>query len=209
MPNPSLATEGWVLFKKPPAETFQTFVVFSAEHGNLTVLKRMARTAGGSNQPAMDLFDEVELQIESRNQGQTWFVHELRLITRFGEIGRSYDSLRLASDFAALVCRNHVGQDSRARLYTLLRTSFSAFATAAHPEVVYFKSLYCFARDEGYPLKQQWLPTLPKALREQAEFLLRSPLAGLPADSGKDPQLALLQSRLEDYLRGHTDVLVG
>lgn len=208
MPNPSQETDGWVLLKKPPAETFQTYVVFSAEHGNLTVLKRVPRTAS-SLQPAMDLFDEVSLQLESRNQGRTWFVQELRVLTRFERIGRSYESLQLASDFAALVCRNHVSQDSRAQLHSLLRTSFSAFATDAPPEVVYFKSLYCFARDEGYPLKQQWMPTLPGALRGYAESLLRSPLAALPAGSGRNPDLALLQDRLEDYLRGHTDILVG
>lgn len=207
MSTPSLATDAWVLFKKPPAETFQTFVVFSAEQGHLTVLKRISRKSAAM-QPAIDLFDEVSLQLENRNQGPSWFVREVRLLTRFAAIGRSYDSLRLASAFAALVCRNQVAQDSRAKLYALLRTSLAAFASASPPDVVYFKSLYCFARDEGYPLKQQWLPSLPQALLEHAVLLLKSPLADLPADAGNHPYLLELQGRLNDFLRGHTDVLV-
>ncbi|MBP7143467.1 MAG: hypothetical protein KBA71_16295 [Opitutaceae bacterium] len=207
MSTPSLATEAWVLFKKPPAETFQTFVVFSAEHGHLTVLKRLSRKSAGT-QPAIDLFDEVSLLLENRNQGPSWFVREVRLLTRFAAIGRNYDALRLASAFATLVCRNQVGHDSRAKLYALLRTSLAAFASAAPPGVVYFKSVYCFVRDEGYPIKQQWLPSLPQALHDQAVALLKSTLADLPGNAGNHPDLLELQDRLNDFLRGHTDVLV-
>lgn len=207
MSTPSLATDAWVLFKKPPAETFQTFVVFSAEQGHLTVLKRVSRKSAAT-QPAIDLFDEVSLQLENRNQGPSWFVREVRLLTRYAAIGRSYDSLRLASAFAALVCRNQVAHDSRAKLYALLRTSFAAFATAASPDIVFFKSLYCFARDEGYPLKQQWLPSLPQAVREHAVSLLKFFLADLAADAGNHPALPELQGRLNNFLRDHTEVLV-
>lgn len=207
MSSPSLATDAWVLFKKPPAEKFQTFVVFSSEHGHLTVLNRLSRKAG-STQPVIDLFDEVSLQLENRGQGPSWFVRETRLLTRLSGIGREFESLRHASAFATLVCRNPVAEDSRTKLYALLRTSFSAFASNASPEIVYFKSVYCFARDEGYAIKQQWLPSLPPSLREPAEKLLKRPLAELPAHAAGIPELPELQQRMEEFLRGHTDVLV-
>ncbi|MBP8255714.1 MAG: hypothetical protein KAX37_00220 [Opitutaceae bacterium] len=207
MSSPSLATDAWVLYKKPPAETFQTFVVFSAEQGHLTILKRISRKPAPT-QPAIDLFDEASLLLENRDQGPSWFIREVRLLTRFAAIGRTYDSLRLASAFAALVCRNQVGHDSRTKLYALLRTSLAAFAGEAPPEVVYFKSIYCFARDEGYPMKQQWLPSLPQPLLDHAISLLKSPLAALPEDAGNHPNLVELQDRLNNFLRGHTDVLV-
>lgn len=208
MPNPSLATDAWVLLKRPPAETFRTLVVFSAEHGNLTVLLRVTKKPNASH-VALDLFDEVFLQLETRNQGQTWFVQDTQLLLRQIEIGRSYETLRLASAFAALVVRNNVVEDSRPGVYALVRTALAAFASPAPPEIVYFKSVYCFARDEGYPLKQQWLPTLPPELRDRAARLLHTPLAELPVASTPAAEVEALQNHLDNYLRGYTDILVG
>lgn len=204
MPAQSLQTEAFVLLKRPPADTFQSFTLFSAEHGALLALQRVAKKAF-STTTVLDLFDEVALLLESSNQGRTWFIKEARIVARFVDIGRSYEALRLASALAALVARNPVDEDSRAPVAALLRTAFGAFAGGARPDIVYFKSLYRFARDEGYPLKQQWFPTLPSSDRLDVATLLNRPLAeqSLPPEG-----VARLQRRLEEYLRGHTEVLV-
>ena len=47
MPAQSLATEAFVLLKRPPADAFQTFTVFSAEHGTLLIGAGAARPAPG------------------------------------------------------------------------------------------------------------------------------------------------------------------
>jgi hypothetical protein len=203
-----------VLLKRPPADSFQTLTIFSAEHGSLLVLQRVPKPAGRSPtraKPAsaastpLDLFDEVALALESSNQGRTWFVKEARVIARAEGIGRSYDALRLASALATLIARNPVHEDSRAAVGNLLRGAFAAFAGARRPDIVYFKSVYRFARDEGYPLKEQWFPTLPAADRAEVVTLLNRPLAGQTAA----PELvARYQRRLEEYLRGHTEILV-
>ena len=155
---------------------------------------------------ALDLFDEAALLLESSNQGRSWFLKEARLITRPTAIGRTYEGLRLASALAALIARNSVDEDSRPAVAELLRSAFSAFASDPRPDIVYFKSLYRFARDEGYPLKQQWFPTLPSADRAEVATLLNRPLSKqvAPLDA-----VARLQRRLEEYLRGHTEVLLG
>ncbi len=205
MPAQSLQTEAFVLLKRLPGEAFQTFTLFSAEHGALLALQRVARKSGSSTL-ALDLFDEVALMLESSNQGRTWFIQEARLITRPADIGRTYEALRLASALATLVARNTVEEGSRASVAVLLRGAFAAFAAGVRPDVVYFKSLYRFARDEGYPLKQQWFPTLPPADRADVATLLNRPLAEQTADA---PTVVRLQRRLEDYLRGHTEVLLS
>ena len=64
MPAPSLATDALVLLKRLPAESFQTYTVFSAEHGTLQVLQRIAKKSAATT-VALDLFDEVSLQLES------------------------------------------------------------------------------------------------------------------------------------------------
>lgn len=204
MPAQSLQTDGFVLLKRPAADAFQTFTVFSAEHGALLVLQRIAKKSAATS-VALDLFDEVSLALESSNQGRTWFLKEAQLIKRHPDLGRSYDALRFASALTALIARNPVHEESRPSVAELLRSALGAFASGARPDIVYFKSVYRFARDEGYPLKQQWFPTLPTADRAVVATLLNRPLAGQTADG---PAVARLQRRLDEYLRGHTEILV-
>src|SRR5882724_9611797 len=166
MPSRTLQVDAFVLLRRPATDAFQGFHVFSAEQGALLVFQRIPRKPSpgksvsktASAHLSLDLFDEVSLLLESSNQGQTWFVREPRLLARHATIGGSYESLRFASALAALIARNPVHEESRPAVTQLLRTAFSAFATAARPDIVYFKSVYCFARDEGYPVKQEWFP---------------------------------------------------
>lgn len=204
MPAQSLQTDAFVLLKRPPTDAFQSFTVFSAEHGPLVTLQRIAKKSAATS-VALDLFDEAALVLESSNQGRTWFIKEARLHQRHGAIGRSYEALQHASALATLVARNPGDEASRGAVAKLLRGAFAAFGSGVRPDVVYFKSLYRFARDEGYPLKQQWFPTLPAADRAEVATLLNRPLA---EQSSATAVVTRLQRRLEEYLRGHTEVLL-
>ncbi|HSY53373.1 MAG TPA: hypothetical protein VK785_02950, partial [Opitutaceae bacterium] len=210
VPGPTLQTDALVLLKQPPADAFQSFTVFSAEHGVLLALQRIPKKNATAT-VALDLFDDAALFLESSNQGRTWFVRESRLLSRPAGIGRRYESLRFASALTALIARNPVPDESRAPIAALLRAALAAFAKSARPELIYFKSLYRFARDEGYPVKQEWLAGLPAADRTQAERLLATPLATLEETPSAiaNPQLATLLRRLEEYLRTHTEILLG
>jgi hypothetical protein len=203
MPGRQLQTEAFVLLKRPPADSFQTFTLFSAEHGALLALQRLPKK-NAANHLALDLFDEVALSLETSNQGSTWFIKEVRLLARPAGIGRSYATLTLASTLAALIARNPVHEDSRVAVATLLRTALAAFAASPRADIVFFKSLYCFARDEGYPVKQQWFPSLSPADQVLAVELLNRPLA----DQTAPPESAAhLTRRLETYLRNETEIL--
>ncbi len=208
MPGLPLQTDAFVLLKRPATDAFQGFQAFSAEHGALLIHQRLARKAAATT-VALDLFDEVSLRLESPTQGQTWFVVEARLITRHPGLGRGYETLRHAAALATLVARNTVHEDSRASVAQLLRTAFAAFAAGRPPEVVWLKSLYVFARDEGYPVKQDWLPSLPTARRAEAERLLFAPLAAEAPPAALRAQVAPLVQGLEAYLRAHSDILLG
>lgn len=204
MPGLPLQTDAFVLLKRLPADSFQSFTLFSPSQGTMVVLQRLAKKAAGRSMP-LDLFDEVSLHLESSNQGQTWFVKEARILTRHANLGRSYETLRLASELAALVARNAVPEEGRAAVASLLRQALAAFASGARPDLVWFKSLYRFARDEGYPLKEEWFPTLPSADRSDVAALLNQPLAEQIATP---EAVARLTRRLEEYLRGHTEILL-
>jgi hypothetical protein len=204
MSGPSLTTDAFVLLKRPPADNFQALTAFSAQEGSLLVLQRLPKKSA-SNLTALDLFDEASLILDSSNQGQAWFIKETRLLNRPVGIARNYDALRLASALASVVSRNNVPEESRQRVYMLLRQSFDAFATSNRPDIVYLKSVYLFSRDEGYPLKQEWFPTLPASDRACLAELLKQPLATQTAPVATVDRL---QRRLEEYLRGRTEILL-
>ncbi len=205
MPGLTLHTDTFVLLKRPPGDSFQSCTVFSAEHGNLHVMQRLPKKKSGGNIPLpLDLFDEAALILESSNQGHTWFVKESRLISRAVGIGRSYEALLYASAFSSLIARNHVSEESRAPVAALLKQAFMAFNSSERPDIAHFKAVYCFARDEGYPIKQHWLPTLPVADRRVVTELLNQPIA---IQSATVTIVTRLQNRLEEYLRGHTEIL--
>jgi len=85
----------------------------------------------------------------------------------------------------------------------LLCTAFTAFAASDRPDIVYLKSLYCFARDEGYAVKQQWFPSLPSADRPLAIALINQPLA---IQTTSPPDVTRLLRSLENYVRQHTEI---
>lgn len=200
MAGPTQPLTAWVLGKRPPAESFQTLTLFSVEQGASLALQRISKK---SSSTVLDLFDEAELMVEIPGQGSASFVKETRLRTRLTEIGKSYESLRLACAFGNLVARNPIAEESRTSVYQLLSQAFNAFAQSARPDVVYLKSLYRFCRDEGYPLKQAWAPSLPPLERAALASILNQPVAEQTAD----PKLvAHLHRSLEDYLRRETEL---
>ena len=204
MPGQTLTTEAFVIEKRPPTDAFQTLGLFSAEHGNLVAMQRVPKKPTATH-VAPDLFDQVSAMLESSNQGRTWFVKELRIETRRAGIGRSYDALRFASGLAAVISRNPVHEESRENVAQLLETAFDAFETASRPDVVYLKSLYVFARDEGYPVKQEWLPALSDGDAEIATRIINRPLA---SEHPGTADVERIRQSLESYLGASTEIVI-
>ena len=212
-------TEAIVLLRRPStSDSFQTFSVFSAEHGGMLVLQRVSKNSskggkGGGIGAPLDLFSEMSLTLESSNQGRSWFVKEARLVKSAEGIGRDYETLRRASEFATLVARNMIAEESRTRVYALLQQVFEAFAGETQgkrsglADIIYIKAIYRFARDEGYPLKEQWFAALPQAERGQVATLINKPLAEQTAPP--PPQaVEMVRKKLEAYLRAQTEILM-
>ncbi len=204
MPGQTLTTAAFVIEKRPPTDAFQGFGLFSEEHGSLLAFQRVSKRAT-SLMAVPDLFDEVEVMLESSNQGRTWFVKDLRITARRTAIGRSYESLLFASALASVISRNPVHEESRENVALLLRTAFDAFASAERPDIVYLKSLYVFARDEGYPVKQEWIPSIPEGDRLLATGIINLPVAGQHA---APIEVARIRRSLEDYLGGNTEIVI-
>jgi len=204
VPGQTLTTEAFVIEKRPPTDSFQSFTLFSPEHGNLLALQRVPKKSSPTH-VAPDLFDDVAVMLESSNQGRSWFVKEVRIANRRTTIGRSYEALRFASALVAVVGRNPVHEESRENVGLLLRTALDAFAAGVRPDVVHLKSLYLFARDEGYPVKQEWLPSLGAADAATAAAVLNRRVGEQEAAPA---EVARIRASLERYLAGHTEIRI-
>ena len=204
MAGQTLQTTGFILQKPPAEDRHQQVLLLSADGGHLLCFQRLS-----SRQPAvpLDLFDEVAATLTSTNQGRTWFFSEVRVVRRFSGIGLSFAALREASAFAALLARNPVNEESRAAVLALLGTALQAWADGRRADAVALKALYSFARDEGYPVKEDWAAGLRGSDRDNARRVLNEPLVSL-ADIDADSVERLLES-LRRYLRGHTDIAIG
>ena len=211
MPGQQIQTTAFILAKLPSgSDSFEQLTVFSSEQGLLRCLRRFAPARArtplrGTQEIAapIDLFDEAELWLESSNQGRTWFIKEHRLIQRHEGIGRSYETLRAAAALSTLVGRNTVADESRDTVVNLLRTTLTALAAGGRPDITWLKALYCFLRDEGYPVKQHWWPDLPVDDREIAAQLLNQPLAAQTADA---TTVARINRRLEEWVKAETEI---
>ena len=190
--------------KRPPTDAFQAFGLFSAEHGNLLALQRIARKPSPAH-VAPDLFDTISAMLESSNQGRTWFVREVRIVARRAAIGRSYDALRFASALVAVISRNPVHEESRPNVEEGCLSVKGLSWPIVRPDVVHLKSLYRFARDEGYPVKQDWLPSLPAADRAAATAVLNRPLSEQDRPAA---DVARIRRSLEDYLGSRTEIAI-
>jgi len=199
--GPAHTFDAWVLNRRPPAESFQTLTIFSAEHGAQFALQRLSKKA--ATNASLDLFDEASLLVEEPNPGQAVFVKEARIQTRHTALGKNYETLQKASALAQLIARNPVAEESRRAIYDLLRDSFRAFAENVRADIVYLKSIYRFCRDEGYPLKQAWVPELPSVDRGELVTLLKQPVGTQSVDA---KVVARLQRNLDDYLRRETEI---
>jgi hypothetical protein len=90
-------------------------------------------------------------------------------------------------------------------VFALLERALDAWESGRRPDCVYFKSLFLLARDEGYPVQQQWWPELDAGDREAAESILRQPVA---EQQISETTVARLIQALETYLRHHTEIHV-
>jgi hypothetical protein len=204
VPGQTLTTEAFVIEKRPPTDSFQSLTLFSPEHGNLLALQRVPRRPSAAH-VAPDLFDDVAVMLESSNQGRSWFVKEIRIANRRTAIGRSYEALLFASALVAVVGRNPVHEESRENVGLLLRTALDAFAAGVRPDVVHLKSLYVFARDEGYPVKQEWVPSLGAADAAVAAAVLNRRVG---EQQVAPAEVARLRASLELYLAGNTEIRI-
>jgi hypothetical protein len=199
--TPSLATEFLVLDRTPGSEGWIRLTAFSATEGRLECMQRLSSKPSAAV-PPLDLFDHVRATLETRNQGRTWFLREAQPLRRRTGLGASYATLTHACRLARVIARTPIHDDSRSAVAALIDRALDAWETGIRPDAVYFKSLFLLARDEGFPVREEWLRQLAADERATTETILRQPAA---EQTTAEPEVRRLSHALEDYLAHEHD----
>ena len=174
-----MSITGVVLARRETSGGFERLDILTASHGLLHCMRRLGKR---QEQTLPDLFDGCECELESRG-GDACFVVEYTVSRRRQGIGASYPALREASAWARLVLANAPHMESTAPLHALTVQALDAWETGRHPEAVHLKVLYLLGRDEGLPVKEQWLRELPPPDRARAQEVLATPLGDLDEEA--------------------------
>ncbi len=198
-----LQTEACLILRTEGGENTRPLTLLSGKEGILHAHQRKTKTRQTAQ---ADLFDELWLGLASDNQGRSWFVRELRVLRSRKGIGRSYETLTSASRMATVASLNPAQSGAAQLISTLLGRSLDALDAGSPADIVYLKFLYCFARDEGYAVRQHWLESLPHPTQGHALLLLSTPLASVTPEMLQEIPAQALIDRLEDFIREHTDL---
>lgn len=197
-------TSAFVLNRQPSGESMLQLQLFAEDLGNVAAYCRLSRSKAAAGAPPPDLFDRIDTVLETRNEGRTWFLKESAATRRFAGLGRSYRRLEYASRFAAILLRNPLNDDVVPSLFRDLENALTAWEQGGHPETVFLKALYLYARDEGFPAREDWWARLPAARRAAADTLIHTPLRDHPESAVM--QAAPLIASLQAWLRDHHDL---
>jgi len=199
-----LKTRGIVLDRRPAGEHHLRLDLLSPEDGAILCLLRPSRKHPGA-QPA--LFDEAELALERpRKGGSGYFVREYRPLRRHPGIAASYRALTEACALAAILRANLDHTEDFAAVGALLEKALGGYEKNLRPEACTLKSLYLYARQEGYPVREGWRAGLPEGEASALEAVLREPLE---EQSTPPAQLAQLRQALETWLERETDIRIS
>ncbi|MDQ8179858.1 hypothetical protein [Pelagicoccus sp. SDUM812005] len=204
MPAEKLIVANAIVLKlSPSGEKFTQVRLLSAERGLLSVLRR---NRSKSNPFSLDLFDEGEAQVdlkpgESANNG---FLTDFTVSKKRIGLGKSYAALQAASWLSGLLLANPMHEDELGEeTYRLALRALDSLSDGAPPHSVLLKTLYVFARDEGYPVLADWASKLPLALSEKVTHILNTPLKEI--ELHKDEQQNAFAS-LARYVEHNTHI---
>ena len=197
--------EALVLKTEPSGESFIKLYVLTVESGIFLCMKRVSKKANSSTIP--DLFDTAVILLETSQQGTMRFVKEYQLRQRRDVIGQNYRSLRSASRLSQLLVANASHMPESKWLFTLTERAFNAFAAGKAPDVVLLKSVYLLLKDEGYPVRESWWPTLRADLRETAKRLISKP-SPAQIDKAEQKTCESIEQDLTQWMRHQTDLII-
>lgn len=196
---------GIALSRDPAGDRFLRVRLFDQALGLQSALFRLPSKRGIKSVPP-DLFDDLECRLNPARSGSSIpFVAEYRKLRAYRELAHNPAHFLSASEIARfyLINGDHL-LDPGPRLQ-LLRSALDSFSRALLPKVVLLKLYFCFARDEGLPVRESWLASLPSLLAEEASKVLSLPVT----ESGAEPiKIDFLVDGLKQWMNAETELRV-
>ena len=199
-----LKDQGCLLRKSPSGEHYNLLVFFLRENGLQMILtRRRTKTSIAVNDP--DLFESGEVNIEKKGDNKPGFLKEFIPQSRYPGIAKKYRSLEAASRLTRFYEKNLVHMEFYDAAWELLHTALESFSQKEQSGVILLKSLFVFAKLEGYPVKDDWLERFPESTKCKLWQLIRSPVDSVDVDPSNVTNWI---TALEQYFIQHTDLLV-
>lgn len=200
---PARTLHGVVLSREESGEGQLRLRLFSPDEGLILVFKRLPTKRSPGSLP--DLFDEVEVRLRRPRSGgsSVSFVVEWRALRRRPELARGRECLEVASALARLYLDNGFHLAEPAPAATLLSAALDSLVEGFSPVVVHLKTLYRFARAEGYPVKEAWWRDLSHDEGALAAETLNVPLRELVQEI--DATAGILES-LRTWINAETEL---
>ncbi len=208
MSNIPLVTPGLVLSKAVTGEKHAHLKCLTPENGIISALQRIPGGKTRTPTPTADLFDTVNFDLRPPKTGSTglYFVHTFELLRRRSKIGQQYSTLCLAVDYANLLIKNATHLEEHRSLFLRSGQVFDAFSSQVRPDVTFFKSLFLFAREEGFPVKEDWFASLNAEDTDAVTHTLNRPLTQTALSPD---EIYRLTQNLKYWLQHHTDILLN
>ena len=203
MAGRTVQISGIILKREATGEQFFRLNLLSPDLGNVMALLR--RPKRNSKSPLPDLFDEVEGVIEKKGEDGFGFVKELTIHKQRRGLAKSFIALELACEWANILLKNLPKETEVESIYDLLVRGLEAWERRINPEAVFFKCLFVYARNEGYPVKHDWFEKLTHHERVEVATILNTPIADL---SLKPELVRHWNDQLKHYIQHFTDILL-
>jgi hypothetical protein len=203
MAGPSRQICALILNRAEQGERYLRYHLITPEDGAVNALWRRSSKLNAPTPP--DLFSRIEATIQPSARSKAFFLNEYRALKAHLGIARNYQCFLEASQFSQTIWRNLRHAEFFEPLYQLSGDAFAAFEKGIRPELVHFKALYRLARNEGYPVKEDWWTHLDPNAREAVVQLLQRPVEDPPVDEQRTR--GYLRS-LQHYLRYSTEIII-
>lgn len=203
MPKPSISLRGIALRIESRGENFRSIFILSPEVGSIHSLQRISVRKNPTSR--IDLFDEGDFLLQTESDPHSGFISDFELKKRRTELSHSYAAFRAASEFARILSLNAAHTENQEEVFSLVRRGLNAWESGIAPQATLFKCLYLYCRNEGYPIKEEWIARLSPQSHEAATQIISQPLADIKVEPSRiDDSLHQLLA----YFRHQTHIRV-
>ena len=172
-----------VLNRETRGENSLYIVAFSPEHAIVQAIKKIPAKRTGT---LPDIFDDISAVCDSASPTALKFIREFSVLKRRHEIASDYNSFAQAALITQTVLKNGRHIEDSETLSKRLRASLDSIVAGAPAEAVRLKFMYLLARDEGYPVHEDFLRRLTQKEINTFSTIIKTPsreLAALKAEA--------------------------